>query len=181
MASIFAGAFGSGEKNLDHSPEYCHSSADRPGADTGLQDAVLEHRRRGTGADRRPGSCSLHDLSGRKTSQCGSDHCLHGDCQRLVQAPSGDLIPAFFKAKWNTNETLSTLMMNYIATQLVAFFTILWEVPKGSGKIGIINQNTNAGWLPQLFGSKYLLSDLLRGCHRHRIYVYLPELQQTRL
>ena len=44
------------------------------------------------------------------------------------------LIPAFFKAKWNTNETLSTLMMNYIATQLVAFFTIVWEVPKGSGK-----------------------------------------------
>ena len=37
----------------------------------------------------------------------------------------------FFKAKWNTNETLSTLMMNYIATQLVAFYTIVWEVPKG--------------------------------------------------
>ena len=34
------------------------------------------------------------------------------------------LIPAFFKAKWNTNETLSTLMMNYIATQLVAFYTM---------------------------------------------------------
>lgn len=68
------------------------------------------------------------------------------------------LIPALFKAKWNTNETLSTLMMNYIATQLVAFFTILWEVPKGSGKIGIINQDTNIGWLPQIFGSKYLLS-----------------------
>lgn len=66
-------------------------------------------------------------------------------------------LPAFFKAKWNTNETLFTLMMNYIATQLVAFFTIVWEVPKGSGKIGIINQNTNVGWLPQLFGSKYLL------------------------
>ena len=39
-------------------------------------------------------------------------------------------IPAFFKAKWNTNETLSTLMMNYIATQLVAFYTIVWEVPR---------------------------------------------------
>ena len=26
-------------------------------------------------------------------------------------------LPAFFKAKWNTNETLFTLMMNYIATQ----------------------------------------------------------------
>ena len=57
-------------------------------------------------------------------------------------------IPAFFKSRWNTNETLSTLMMNYIATQLVAFFTIVWEVPKGSGKIGIINQDSNVGWLP---------------------------------
>ena len=86
------------------------------------------------------------------------------------------LIPAFFKAKWNTNETLSTLMMNYIATQLVAFFTIVWEMPKGSGKIGIINQNTNIGWLPKLFGSKYLLSDHHCGCddgapvHLFRIY-----------
>ena len=71
------------------------------------------------------------------------------------------LIPAFFKAKWNTNETLSTLMMNYIATQLVAFFTIVWEMPKGSGKIGIINQKTNIGWLPNLFGSKYLLTILI--------------------
>ena len=26
-------------------------------------------------------------------------------------------IPAIFKAKWNTNETLFTLMMNYVATQ----------------------------------------------------------------
>ncbi|MBQ2782659.1 MAG: ABC transporter permease, partial [Oscillospiraceae bacterium] len=48
-------------------------------------------------------------------------------------------LPAFFKAKWNTNETLFTLMMNYVATQLSAFFIILWEVPKGAGKIGIIN------------------------------------------
>lgn len=66
------------------------------------------------------------------------------------------LIPAICKAIWNTNETLSTLMMNYIATQLVAYFTVLWEVPKGSGKIGIINQNSNIGWLPEL-GNKYLL------------------------
>ena len=68
------------------------------------------------------------------------------------------VIPALFKAKWNTNETLATLMMNYIATQLVAYFVIVWEVPKGSGKIGIINQDTQIGWLPQIFGSKYLLT-----------------------
>ena len=38
------------------------------------------------------------------------------------------LIPALFKAKWNTNETLFTLMMNYVAMQLVAYFIIVWEV-----------------------------------------------------
>jgi len=54
------------------------------------------------------------------------------------------VIPAFFKAVFNTNETLFTLMMNYVAIQLVAFFVIVWEVPRGSGKIGIINQNTQA-------------------------------------
>lgn len=82
-------------------------------------------------------------------------------------------IPAFFKAKWNTNETLSTLMMNYIATQMVAFFTIVWEVPKGSGKIGIINQDSNVGWLPQLFGSKYLLSILVAVAITVFMYIYL--------
>jgi simple sugar transport system permease protein len=83
------------------------------------------------------------------------------------------LIPAFFKAKWNTNETLSTLMMNYIATQMVAFFTIVWEVPKGSGKIGIINQNTNTGWLPEIAGSKYLLSIIVALLITVLMYIYL--------
>lgn len=82
-------------------------------------------------------------------------------------------IPAFFKAKWNTNETLSTLMMNYIATQLVAYFTVVWEVPKGSGKIGIINQNTNIGWLPQIGGSKYLLSIVIAVIVTIAMYIYL--------
>lgn len=39
-------------------------------------------------------------------------------------------IPAFFKAKWNTNETLFTLMMNYIATQIVAYFCYKWSNPR---------------------------------------------------
>ena len=67
------------------------------------------------------------------------------------------MIPAFFKAKWNTNETLFTLMMNYVAIQLAAYFIIIWEVPKGSGKVGIINQGTQAGWLPTIGGKQYLL------------------------
>lgn len=71
------------------------------------------------------------------------------------------LIPAFFKAQYNTNETLFTLMMNYVAIQLVAYFVIRWEVPKGSGKIGIINQTTRAGWLPVLGEHDYLLNILI--------------------
>jgi general nucleoside transport system permease protein len=82
-------------------------------------------------------------------------------------------IPGFFKSKWNTNETLSTLMMNYIATQLVAFYTVVWEVPKGSGKIGIINQDSNAGWLPQIFGSKYLLTIIVAVVITVVMYFYL--------
>ena len=82
-------------------------------------------------------------------------------------------LPAFFKAKWNTNETLFTLMMNYIATQLVAFFIIVWEVPKGAGKIGIINQNTEAGWLPVIGGQKYLLVILVVAVLTVFMYIYL--------
>ena len=48
-------------------------------------------------------------------------------------------IPALFKAKWNTNETLFTLMMNYIAIQLTSFAVSKWENPPGSNSIGTIN------------------------------------------
>ena len=82
-------------------------------------------------------------------------------------------IPGFFKAKWNTNETLFTLMMNYVATQLVAFFVIVWEVPKGSGKIGIINQSTQAGWLPVIGGQKHLLTILVVAILTGLVYIYL--------
>ncbi len=81
-------------------------------------------------------------------------------------------LPAFFKAKWNTNETLFTLMMNYVATQLSAFFIILWEVPKGAGKIGIINQSTKAGWLPEI-GNAYLLPILVVAILTGVMYLYL--------
>ena len=96
-------------------------------------------------------------------------------CMILCSILAGALwgfLPAFFKAKWDTNETLFTLMMNYIATQLAAYYIIVWEVPKGSGKIGIINQSTEIGWLPQI-SNQYLLSivvvAILTGC----MYIYL--------
>lgn len=45
------------------------------------------------------------------------------------------VIPAIFKAIWNTNETLFTLMMNYVASSLVAYFLIIW-VPSGNSSLG---------------------------------------------
>lgn len=82
-------------------------------------------------------------------------------------------LPGFFKARWNTNETLFTLMMNYIATQLVAYFIIIWEVPKGAGKIGIINQDSQAGWLPTIGNQKYLLAILVVAVMTGLMYIYL--------
>ena len=81
-------------------------------------------------------------------------------------------IPAFFKAKYNTNETLFTLMMNYVATQLVAYYCVVWENPKGSGTIGIINPNTEIGWFPQ-FSQKYLLNILIVAVVCVMVYIYL--------
>ena len=83
------------------------------------------------------------------------------------------VIPALFKAKWNTNETLFTLMMNYVAIQLVSFFIIIWEVPKGAGKIGIINQSSQIGWLPSIGGQKYLLNIIIVTLMTVLMYVYL--------
>ena len=82
-------------------------------------------------------------------------------------------IPAFFKAKWGTNETLFTLMMNYIATQLVAFFCVVWESPKGSGQIGIINPNTELGWLPVIGGQRYMLNVIVVAVLCVVMYIYL--------
>lgn len=82
-------------------------------------------------------------------------------------------IPAFFKAKWNINETLFTLMMNYVAIQLVAFFIILWETPKGSGNVGVINQTTMIGWIPSIGGEKYLFIILVVAIITIGMYVYL--------
>lgn len=70
-------------------------------------------------------------------------------------------IPAVFKAKWNTNETLFTLMMNYVAIQLTSFFVAKWENPYGSNTVGIINGVSKAGWFPAIFGEVYVLNVII--------------------
>lgn len=83
------------------------------------------------------------------------------------------VIPAVCKAQWNTNETLFTLMMNYVAIQLVSYFVMEWEVPKGSGKVGIINQSTHAGWFPTIGKYDYLLNIIIVLALTVLIYIYL--------
>ena len=90
-----------------------------------------------------------------------------------VSAAIWALIPAFFKAKFNTNETLFTLMMNYVAIQLVSYFEMYWENPKGSSNIGIINQATHAGWLPTIGKYDYLLNIIIVLALTVFMYIYL--------
>ena len=77
------------------------------------------------------------------------------------------LIPALFQAQYKTNETLFTLMMNYVATQIVAYYVYI----TGSGS-GII-QPVAAGNLPVIFDQKYLLNILVVVFLMVSMYIYL--------
>ncbi len=83
----------------------------------------------------------------------------------LVGAIWGGL-PALFKAFWGTNETLVTLMMNYVASGLVAYFLLLWT-PSGSSVLGRLDR----GHLP-VIGHENLLVILLVLVLTALIYVY---------
>ena len=68
----------------------------------------------------------------------------------LVASALWALIPALFKAKWNTNETLFTLMMNYIIIGIVAWLQGgPWEGRKGSQMIPMFSDTAR---LPEVFG-----------------------------
>ena len=71
-------------------------------------------------------------------------------------------IPAFFKAQFNTNETLFTLMMNYIAMGIVAACVMAWSTT-GSAVLGIINNENHEGWLPFIgdVGNSYILNIII--------------------
>lgn len=82
-------------------------------------------------------------------------------------------IPAIFKARWNANETLFTLMMNYIAIQLTSYFVALWENPFGSNTVGIINQMNKAGWFPPILNQMYTLNVIIAAVFTIAMYLYL--------
>ena len=82
------------------------------------------------------------------------------------------LIPALFRAKWGTNETLFTLMMNYVATFLVSVFLVVW-VPNGSASL----PKQPYGKLPAL-GNDYLLIILVALLLAIGLYIYLNYTKQ---
>ena len=82
------------------------------------------------------------------------------------------LIPAIFKAFFNTNETLFTLMMNYIALTTVDYFVFTWD-KTGSGTLGIVNLlNGQKGWMPD-FGNKYLLPIIVSLVMTAFMFIYM--------
>ncbi len=77
------------------------------------------------------------------------------------------VIPAIFKAWFNTNETLFTLMMNYIATQIIAYYVYI----KGGGS-NVINP-VSAGNFPSVAGNDYFVNIIIVTIITIVMYIYL--------
>lgn len=78
------------------------------------------------------------------------------------------VIPALFKAKWNTNETLFTLMMNYIATGLISICIAVW-VTSGSQVLGVLKY----GRFPKIGGYNYILNIIIVAIITIVVSIYL--------
>ena len=97
---------------------------------------------------------------------------LLGLISSIVAGAIWALIPALFKAFFNTNESLFTLMMNYIATGLVGTFITIW-VKTGSGVLSPISD----GNIPNLV-NPYLLTVLIFFLLAGVMYAYLKYSKQ---
>jgi len=82
------------------------------------------------------------------------------------------LIPAIFKALFGTNETLFTLMMNYIATQIIAYYVYI----KGGGS-NVINP-VEAGSFPKVGNNDYFVNIVVVAVITLIMYVYLRSSKQ---
>lgn len=86
------------------------------------------------------------------------------------------LIPAIFKTKFGTNETLFTLMMNYVATSIVACMTNIMRGQASS--LGTLNKATKAGWLPVINGQRYTINIIVVLVLTFAMYAYLKYSKQ---
>ena len=77
------------------------------------------------------------------------------------------MIPAIFKARWNTNETLLTLMMNYIAVCLTEYF-IKSVASTGTGTLTFTN-----GIIGPIAGNEFILKIIIAAVITILMYIYL--------
>lgn len=82
------------------------------------------------------------------------------------------LIPAVFKAFFNTNESLFTLMLNYVAQFLVGYFVVTWST-SGSNVLTPFDQ----GNLPVL-GNQYVLTVIVIALSTVVMSIYLSKSKQ---
>ncbi len=90
----------------------------------------------------------------------------------IVTGAAWGLIPSIFKAQYGTNETLFTLMMNYVATQIVSYY-----VGMSSGGSQVI-QPVETGALPVIGDNEYLLNILIVVVAMVVMFVYLKYSKQ---
>lgn len=90
----------------------------------------------------------------------------------IISGAIWGLIPAIFKAKWNTNETLFTLMMNYTAIQLVTYFLKMFG--NAQGNLPPMPQFA----IPKFFNGSYFLNIVLILTICVIMYIYLRSSKQ---
>lgn len=77
------------------------------------------------------------------------------------------MIPAIFKARWNTNETLLTLMMNYIAVCLTEYFI------KSVASTGTGTLTFTSGIIGPIAGNEFILKIIIAAVITILMYIYL--------
>jgi len=91
----------------------------------------------------------------------------------LVASIIWAVIPCIFKAFFNTNETLFTLMMNYIASTLVAY--VNYSLAKGKQESpGVINYDNHTGWINSPI-NEYFIPVLVIVLITVIIYIYMEK------
>lgn len=78
------------------------------------------------------------------------------------------VIPAFFKAKFNTNETLFTLMMNYVALILTQVVIFTWSPDQGT--VSAFDDNC---YLPAVGGQQAVINIIIIAIVVALVFVFL--------
>lgn len=79
------------------------------------------------------------------------------------------LIPAIFRARFKTNETLFTLMFNYIAAGILAFFIQKWDPAHG------LMTGLTHGMFPLIFNQRYIITIIIVAVLTVSTFVYIKK------